>query len=935
MNKALSHETTCRPSPIDRISVAKGIKLLFGATIAVIVLGALLGVALSWRQYINASRTVDLVALDRTLFISATETRNEIGTVGIALLAEEDARPSVERALHRVSRIYDVARQAVERNDFPGDTKDLAALEDAHSALLKENEGAGEQAALARSLRDVAEIEDWRQAIYVMSRSYVATSVDVGTEINALTPALAELVTIRELSFSIRDRYSRQCSAFRRAIARDEPLTQAQRDLWQLDIGAYQELWRRIAVTAAHLPQYPQLSEAVRAGTAATHAAQAKINSSINSLAGRGQSRVEPQSWAAHCYDTYAAINDIGHMALDLGRQQASYNQKIALASGSAWTLFLLAALIFSYMSSNFLRHRFSRPMASLTASIKRLEGGDYQSPVPTSGPQDEPGAIAATLESLRVKVLKADSLRRHLDALRDDLVTHARESNRAKTLFLATVSHEIRTPLNGILGTVQLLAASDLAREQKQWVEALDKSAGILRRLVDNVLDYSRLEAGKFKLERTAFRLSEQIGVVEATIAPAARQKGLDFSCTIDDGVPDGFVGDPAKIAQVLLNLLGNAVKFTETGSIWLRVRRKEAPVPDATGTAEICFIVTDTGVGIPQSRQAQLYEPFIQAEGAANNSLGGSGLGLTICRGLLQLMGGSIDFRCPPEGGTVFQVCLPLTLAAQDARADDVETGFNPIPQLHVLIAEDNAVNAMIADEILTRSGHTVQTVSDGKAALDAATDRDFDVILMDLSMPVLDGIEATRRIRSLDHETRRMVPVVALTADLTAEQRLSDADDLFDTFLGKPFRREDLDRALARAIGLLPRRKVSRLATDNASILAEHARDLGVEWARKIVELYLTETPLVADSLALALRRGDLRAISASAHRLKGGASHVGAQTLAEMAEAAERAADVGDRVAAAKTGDDLLSMLEEELRDFAVRAERELDEFAPLA
>ncbi|WP_321504456.1 ATP-binding protein [Breoghania sp.] len=934
MSSPRPHDASRRKPTIDRISVAKGIKLLFGATIVVIVVGALLGVALSWRQYINASRTVDLVALDRTLFISATETRDEIGTVGIALLAEEDARSTVEGALHRVGRIHEVARQAVERNDFPGDANDLAALEAAYADLLKESEKVRAQAALARSLRDVAEIEDWRQAIYGMSRSYVDTSVDVGTELNARTPALAELVTIRELSFAIRDRYSRQCSAFRRAIARDEPLTQAQRDLWHHDIGAYEELWRRIAVTAAHLPHYPQLSEAVRTGQAATRAAQAKINSRINGLAGRGHSRVEPQSWAAHCYDTHAAINDIGHMALDLGRQQASYNQKIALASGSAWTLFLLAALTFSYLSSSFLRHRFSRPMASLTSAIKRLEGGDYQTPVPTSGPHDEPGAIGATLESLRRKVLKADSLRRHLDVLRDDLVKHARASNRAKTLFLATVSHEIRTPLNGILGTVQLLAASDLAREQKQWVEALDKSASILRRLVDNVLDYSRLEAGKFTLEHTAFHLSEQIGVVEATIAPAARQKGLEFTCTIDDDVPDGFVGDPAKIAQVLLNLLGNAVKFTEAGSISLRVRRMEAQDPDATGTAEICFIVTDTGVGIPQSRQAQLYEPFIQAEGAANNSLGGSGLGLTICRGLLQLMGGSIDFRCPPEGGTVFQVRIPLTLDGQDARADDAETGFNPIPRLHVLIAEDNTVNAMIADEILTRSGHTVQTVSDGKAALEAAADRDFDVILMDLSMPVLDGIEAARRIRSLDHETRRMVPIIALTADLTAEQRLSDADNLFDTFLGKPFRREDLDRALGRAIGLLPRKNIARPGTDHGSMLAEHARDLGVEWARKMVELYLTETPLVADGLALALRRADLRGIAVSAHRLKGSASQVGAQTIAGMAETAERAADAGDRAGAEKAGADLLAMLEAELQRFAVSAERELSEFSSL-
>ncbi len=931
MSRHRPHEGSRRETPIDRISIAKGIKLLFGGTIIVVIAGALLGVALSWQHYINAVRTVDLVALDRTLFISATETRNEIGVVGIALLTEADARPAVDGALHRIDRIYEVARQAVGHNDFPGDASDMAALEDAHTALLKETGKVRAQAALAHGLRDVGEIEDWRQAIYAMARTYVDTSVDAGTELNARTPALGELVTIREMSYAIRDRYSRQCSAFRRAIARDEPLTQDQRDQWQRDIGAYGELWRRIAVTASHLPRYPQLGQAIEKGAAATRDAQAQIDSRINSLSGGGQSREDPNKWASHCYDTYADINSIGHMALDLGRQEANFNQKVALATGSAWTLFLMAALAFSYLSSRFLQKRFSRPMASLTTAIKRLEGGDYQTPVPASGLQDEPGAIGATLESLRRKVLKAEALRRHLDALRDDLVTHARDSNRAKTLFLATISHEIRTPLNGILGTVQLLAASDLENEQKQWVEALDKSAGILRRLVDDVLDYSRLEAGKFSLDHTAFRLSEQIDVVEAAIAPAARQKGLEFTATIDDSMPDHLVGDPDKVAQVLLNLLGNAVKFTETGGISLLVRKAEND--DAPpGTAEICFTVADTGVGIPECRQSQLYEPFIQAEGTNNGQFGGSGLGLTICRGLLHLMGGSIDFKCPPEGGTVFKVCIPLALAGQEAQADDAQAPFNPLPRLHVLIAEDNPVNAMIADEMLTRSGHTVQTVGDGKAALDATANADFDVVLMDLSMPVMDGIETTRRIRMLDHETRRMVPIIALTADLTAEQRLSGEDGLFDTFLGKPFRREDLDLALARAIGLLAQKKTDHLATDDMGMLAQHARDLGVVWARKIVELFLTETPLVAEGLRLAMRRGDLRGISAAAHRLKGGASHVDAQNIARLAENAEQAADAGDRAAAEKAASDLLAVLETELQSFAASAERELDEFS---
>ncbi|MEI2386143.1 ATP-binding protein [Breoghania sp. JC706] len=930
MAKARDGKQRRRERLLDRISIAKGIKFLFGVAILIMIGATLAGVAVSWRQLIDARRIVDLVALDRTLFVAANETRGEIGKVGVALLSTQQAEKPVDDALHRVNKIHQLVYQGVEKGNFTNRLEDLATLTRTRNSQLANVPAVRQQAALPIDRRDIARIEDWRQSIYGMANAYVNTSVHVGTVINALNPALAELVSIREMSFAVRDRYSRQCSDFRRSVQRDIALTQAERDGWQQDIGAYRELWARMLVTASHLPQYPELIEAVRNGQARTAETQRRMSAVLAGLSGNGHRGPEPGNWADNCFDVYSSIIGIGHVALDLARKNAEAGQTRALMEGGLWTLSLVLVLLFSYVASAFLRDRFSFPMAAITSSIKRLETGDYQTPVSVSRYRDEPGAIGATLEGLRRKVLKAEHLRRHLDQLRDELVDHAREANRAKSLFLATISHEIRTPLNGVLGTVQLLKESPLNPEQRRWIEALEKSGQLLRDLVTDVLDYSRIEAGKFSLEHRAFSLREQIGVVEATVASYAHQKGLAYTSRVDPNVPDLLMGDAAKIGQILLNLLGNAVKFTETGSVALQVDL--APSGRTPDHPSIRFVVTDTGIGIAPAKRDILFDPFTQADGTVSRRFGGSGLGLAICKSLLQMMGGHIDFECPPAGGTVFTVHIPMEVAlARDADVEEAPVA-RTLPSLMILVAEDNPVNAMIAEEFLRRGGHQVTVAGDGIAAIEAAADTDFDIILMDLSMPRIDGIETTRRIRALEHETRRMVPVIALSADLTAEQKLAGEPDLFDGFLGKPFRREELEMAMARAIGLLPRLKSAQPIEDNGSILIQHARDLGVDWAYKIVQLYITETPHVAEGLNLALRMGDLQAIADIAHRIRGGASHVGAQKIAEYAQAAERASEAGDQALARRAVATLLLVLDDELRAFSEQANRELKSVA---
>lgn len=909
-----------------RNSVTKGVKVLCGTTVAIIMAAALIGAAVSWCGFVNALDVVDLVAVDRTLFIGATQVRREIGTAGVGLLQEDDALPTIQGVLGRVDAIYQTTRDALQKRDGDQNSRQLAEIDRAFDRLKKTEILVAAQTALPRDQRDVAAIEPWRQAIYGLAAAFAHTATTVGTQLRALSPEFAELVAIRELSYSIRDRYALQCSGFRRQVQLDIPLTRAERDQWQQDIGAYRELWVRMERTASHLPYTSSLPDAIRNGRLKTADGQQMMSSILNSLSGSGKPVDEARAWSDNCGNAYDSILATGHMALDIAFARAEAEQKAALLGGAASTLVLLVALAFSVVTLRFIKMRLSTPLASLAVSLAQLESGNYQVPIPRARWHDEAGAIVTTLEGLRRKALSSELLQRRIDKLRDDLVDHASRANRAKSRFMAMMSHEIRTPLNGILGTVQLLEGSDLSPEQRVWTDGLDKSGRLLRDIVNDILDYSRIESGRSTVERIAFSLNEQIAVVEATIRPSALQRGLCYSSTVARDVPDRLVGDPGKLDQVLLNILGNAVKFTDRGSVSLTVSLDHAATtPDL---AWLNFVVADTGMGIPEAGRATLFEPFTQADGSVSRRFGGSGLGLAICKGFLELFGGEIAFLCPPEGGTIFTVRIPFALSVDTAVEDPGSGDGVALPKLKVLVAEDNHVNAMIAKALLVRAGHSATVVHDGFAAIDAAASADFDILLMDLSMPKLDGIETTRRIRALAHATRATVPIIALTADLSAEQRLAGDGTLFDGFVGKPYRWADLEAAMAVAIGIAPRPPAAVSALENASVLSQHGRDLGIEWARKIVELYISETPNMAAGLRAVIDAGKLETVSAIAHRMRGGASHVGVETIARLAGEAERAADADDLAAAAAAVAALFDGLEEELDALTARAALEL-------
>lgn len=358
-----------------------------------------------------------------------------------------------------------------------------------------------------------------------------------------------------------------------------------------------------------------------------------------------------------------------------------------------------------------------------------------------------------------------------------------------AKSVFVATISHELRTPMNGVLGMAQLLRESQLDGEQGQMVETIAQSGKSLLKVINDVLDFSRLEAGKMLVVREPFSLSETLELVRSLLAVEAATKGIAFAIDIHRELPDRYTGDGARVSQVLLNLAGNALKFTAAGRVSIGVHR----VPGG-----LRFEVADTGAGIDPDTLRTLFEPFVQAD--AGRAQGGTGLGLAISKRLVEAMGGEIGLESEPGQGTRcwFDVPVQPALVLKGTPTPPAP----PSRGLRILLAEDNVVNQTVARGLLERQGHQVDVVPNGRLAVEACTRERWDLILMDCQMPEMDGFAATLEIRRLEEALQRRTPIVALTANALSEDRERCLEAGMDGHVAKPLAVQELASALARA-------------------------------------------------------------------------------------------------------------------------------------
>ena len=531
-------------------------------------------------------------------------------------------------------------------------------------------------------------------------------------------------------------------------------------------------------------------------------------------------------------------------------------------------------------------------------------------------------GLVVGRLRDLRVRLDREVLVRGHTERELREAQKVAEAASTAKSEFLARMSHEIRTPMHGVLGMAQVLGESSLSVDQREQLDMMHESGQLLLAVINDILDFSKIEAGRMELELADFSLKAALKEARELLAVAARHKGITLRLDAATDLVDHVVGDALRLRQVLLNLVGNAVKFTERGGVVVRATTV------SLGEQRMCLRVevVDSGIGINPSVIPRIFEPFGQADPSTTRVYGGTGLGLTICRQLVELMHGRIGCDSVVGQGSTFW--FEVELQRSEAIVDPAPLQATPVARAsgRVLVAEDNPINQVIARRLLETLGLQVDIVGDGAAAVKAVAAADYDVLLLDCQMPVLDGYEAARRIRAAQGAGRRLA-ILAVTASAMPGEAERCREAGMDAVLLKPLQADALRAEVAR---FLPRKKWQSVAVPVAlapvelpiieiATLAELKRAGGRDVVRTVVGLF--EEAAVQAGAELRAVLDDGPQLASLAHRQRGSAACVGARRLAAALTQLEAIAQSGDHAAAAATVERIGREVDDALRILA--------------